>query len=174
MIVLWTSVLFSFYSLIVLVNTFEQVYACSIASNVSFFIGYFASGVLVRELGVKKTFILSFAMSNFGSYMILFSGLEHQESWLFILYVTMLSLGTASAFNILYVANNKMFPTLCATTAMGVCNLISRIVAAFSSVIALKQEPIPMVVITSLNTIALFSAFRLKPPVQAYPSSLKN
>jgi hypothetical protein len=49
------------------------------------------------------------------------------------LFIAFARIGVAWGFVLVYVANAEVFPTLFAATAMGICNLVARIITIMSS-----------------------------------------
>ena len=54
--------------------------------------------------------------------------------------------GVSATFTVLYISNNRLFPTLFVATACGVCNFIARFLTIFSSIVNEMPEPLPMIV----------------------------
>ena len=53
--------------------------------------------------------------------------------------------GIAACFNLVYVANQHLFPLIAVATSFGVCNVVSRIVTIFAPDVAeMKPETISM------------------------------
>ena len=85
--------------------------------------------------------------------LILGYGLAHQDGWAFPLFILLTKFGIASAFNIVYVSHNDVFPVLFAATALGFCNFVTRIFTGISPILAQMEEPLPMLIMFALSVI---------------------
>jgi len=93
-------------------------------------LGIVISGIFSKVFQIKAAMILSFMISFVGGLFILISGVRGIE-WMPV-FVGIARLGISACFNLIYLANSDVFPTLFAATAMGVCNLLARIVTVLS------------------------------------------
>jgi len=132
----WLVTSFNYYLIQFLVNTFKQVYTTAIFSSISELIGIAAGGSLYSQLGLKVSLSMSFSLAFVGAILIIMYGLAHQDSYLFPLFVLIAKLGISSAFNILYVSHNDVFPVLFAATALGLANFVTRIFTGLSPILA--------------------------------------
>ena len=130
MVFIWSTCSINFYTIMYLVNTFENVYASAISISVADVTAYAASGFLVEKLNVKKSLFCSLLLSALGGFIILVYGLDHQESTMFPILFFVTKLGISSAFGILYVGNAKIFPEEIVASAMGRCQVLARIFGA--------------------------------------------
>ena len=71
-----------------------------------------------------------------------------------ILYV-----GIVTAFNLVYLIVNDLFPTIFLATSYGACNVVGRFVSILSPLIAYASDPIPML------TLIIFSAICVTLPM---------
>ena len=132
----WLSTAFGYNLIFMLVNTFENVYLTAFTSSASEMIAYGVAGIFYQRIGVKLSLILAFAISTFGGIVILFWGLDHQESVIFYVLILLAKFGVSCTFNINFLANNFFFPTLFAATALGICNFLARLFASTSFIVS--------------------------------------
>lgn len=71
-------------------------------------------------------------------------------------------IGISSLFNLIYVSNVDLFPTLFAATAMGICNFLARIFTILSPQIAELEGSLPMVLYSLLCIGGLFLSILLE------------
>ena len=57
------------------------------------------------------------------------------------------NLGVVIAFDVAYLINAQLFPTVLLATAYGVCNILGRFISIFSPIVAKLPHPIPLVVL---------------------------
>ena len=122
---IWLISMTNYYLILYLVNTFEKVYICSIASSFSEMCAYLVSGYVYDYFGAKKTYIGSFGMAFVGAVFIVTIGLQHQTSWTFVLMVIFAKFGIVCTQNINYAAHGDIFPTLFQSTALGYLLIIA-------------------------------------------------
>lgn len=92
----------------------------SIADN----IGTGFSAILYNRFGLRIAFLICLVFTMTGGAFIL---LGHMfVSWM-PLFIMVGKMGTSSTFNLVYVSNSDLFPTLFSATAMGICNFFARL-----------------------------------------------
>ena len=119
MMVIWMVVLYNYTLIQFLVNTFDSIYPSAIASSISDIIGYLIGGWLFYKLGIRVSLGISFVISIIGAILVTVIGFRHESSWIFPILVAISKLGISIAYQIIYVANPTVFPTLFAATAFG-------------------------------------------------------
>lgn len=149
----WAITVSDFYLISFLVNTYEQIFLCAIASGVSEFIAQAAGGYLYEVVGTQKSLSISYSISAVGGFVMLFYGLDHQSELIFPLLVLVMKFGISGAFNITYNCHKGCFPTLFSTTSLGYCTFICRFFTAFTPVMAQMDKTI------STGIFALSSTF---------------
>ena len=131
MVYMWSAVSFCYYLI-----TFQlkylpgDIYMNSFATAFAEIFGILQGDVLVKLTGLRLAFLISYMLSLMGGLLILVYGSQHSD--LMPLFCIIARIGVASLFNLLYVANPALFPTLFAATAMGVCNFMARIFTILS------------------------------------------
>ena len=93
-------------------------------------LGILISGILIQLFEIRTALTLSFVISFSGGLLILMFGAK-SIVWMPI-FVGLARIGISACFNLIYLVNSDVFPTLFAATAMGICNLLARIVTVLS------------------------------------------
>jgi hypothetical protein len=70
--------------------------------------------------------------------------------------------GMKATFDACYLANSTIFPAIFAGTAFGICNIGAKIVTIFSPLTAEVPNPVPMVIFSTLSTVAMIAASQLR------------
>ena len=125
-------------------------------------IAYIGSSLLLRWVPMKKLFISSFLIS----YVFVLTVIS-SEQWVITLAVFLAKLGNASAFNLAFLANSELFPSLYRSTCFGVCNFVARLVTILSPMIAETSNPYPALIFSIASGVATASSFVLKFPKTA-------
>ena len=101
---------------------------------------------------------MSFSIALIGSLLYVFIGKTYPA----IVPVLLLlgKFGLSGAYNIVYLANN-IFPTIFATTCMGICSIFARSATFFSALMAELPEPIPMIIFSVLTGLPIILSFFL-------------
>ena len=136
MTLVWLTTAFNYYLIKFMINTFQQVYITGLASSLTGLVAYWHGGVLYQQLGLKTSLCIVFCISSLACISLLMYGLDHQSSWLFPVLVVFAEYGIAASFTIIYTAHSSIFPVLFSATALGLCNFVSRAVAAIAPVLA--------------------------------------
>ena len=61
----------------------------------------------------------------------------------------------SAALNLLFLANDMLFPVLFGATAIGICGFVSMLITAFAPQLAEVQSNLPMVIFTVLCVCTL-------------------
>ena len=136
MMFVWLSTIFNFYLNVFLMNTFKQVYSSSLWGAISDQVATLISGLVMNKLGIRISLSAFFITASLGGVLMIAYGLGHMHSWLFPCFIVLQRLGLSGSFNIIYISNAQIFPVLFSATAMGYCNFIGRILAAFAPILA--------------------------------------
>ena len=80
-------------------------------------------------------------------------------SWLWVLVAR---LGVASSYNLCFISNSELFPTLFKATSLGLCNFAARFITVLSPYLAELQAPLPIALFVVLNACAVIMSVFLK------------
>jgi len=162
MSLVWLSTSFCYYLILMLTNTFDDVYVTGLTNGVSEVVAYFVAGLVYERIGVKLSLVISFLISALGGVLILIWGLQNEDSPMFFAFFLFAKFGVTCTFSINYAAHNYFFPTLFAATAMGVCNFLARLFSAMSFLVGKLEEPYPMIIFTALCGLTAVAAIFLR------------
>ena len=70
--------------------------------------------------------------------------------------------GVTSTFDIAYLLNTEMFPTIFLGTAYGFCNIIGRFISIMSPIIAKIVHPYPLIIMVIFAGLSAFLALFLR------------
>jgi|APCry1669189665_1035243.scaffolds.fasta_scaffold72845_2 hypothetical protein len=71
------------------------------------------------------------------------------------------NLGVVIAFDVAYLINAQLFPTVLLATAYGVCNILGRSISIFSPIVAKLPHPIPLIALAIFAGISGFLSIGL-------------
>jgi len=152
---MWAACSFTYYMILIYVKYLPgNIYVNTLASGSSEMVAYALAGVVYSKVGLKWTFTSFFAFSFVGGILILFLG-NSQEA-LMPIFVTVAKFGISGLFTVLYVCTNDVFPVMFCSSALGICNLSSRMLTIFSSLVAEVPPPLPMILFSSLCLAGIF------------------
>jgi hypothetical protein len=77
MMIIWITVIFNFYLIMFLVNSFKASNTCGVAISISEIIANCLSGFFYEKFGAKFALSRSFALSTIAGIIILAYGLDH-------------------------------------------------------------------------------------------------
>lgn len=131
--VVWASFSFNFYLIgIDLKYLPGSIYHNSLASGIADVLGMVASGFLIREMSPQETLRLFFLIAGLSGLILLY---DHDQS--LTAFFLSLSRGCICATgNIMFYLTAKMFRPSVSATAMGVCNIVSRLLTIAAPVLA--------------------------------------
>ena len=64
--------------------------------------------------------------------------------------------GIVTAFDLVYLLVNDLFPTIFLATSYGACNVIGRFVSILSPLMAYAPDPIPMLTLIAFSGLCIF------------------
>jgi len=111
-------------------------------------------------LGVKQLLALAYLLTMVGAlgFALVDAEMAVVAASFFLLST---KFGLSLSFVGVYMGNYYIFPTLFASTAMGVCNVFSRVVTALSPMVAEIDEPIPIIIVIISAVIAFILSIAL-------------
>lgn len=132
-----------------------DLYHNSLASGMADIFGMVASGFIIQELSAKETLRMFFLIAGL-------SGLYLIYDQTFTAFFLVLSRGCICATgNIMFYLTVEMFRPSVSATAMGVCNIVSRMLTIASPVIVELKEPLPLSIYTFLCFAAVIAVYML-------------
>lgn len=142
MVVLWSVSSLDYYLITFFMKYVPgNLYVNTSVSTISELIAYICSGFVYKYFGGKTAFIISFALSAAGGFLIAF---VPATGYLIAIFVLLAKFGISFAFNLVYLIMPSLFPTELTTTAFGICNVFARFSTILSPILAELQLPTPM------------------------------
>ena len=65
-------------------------------------------------------------------------------------------MGIVTAFDLVYLLVNDLFPTIFLATSYGACNVVGRFVSILSPLMAYATDPIPMLTLIAFSGLCIF------------------
>jgi hypothetical protein len=78
------------------------------------------------------------------------------------IFLGLIRVGIVCAFNLVYLANVDVFPTLFAATALGFCNFFARLFTVMSPQIAERPPPLPMITVATICGLGIIVIQKIK------------
>ena len=124
----------------------------------------------VKNISLKKAILLFSLMIAAGSFGMLFIAKEmvsddpsDSGSYLNVGLILLTNLGIVAVFDIAYLINAELFPTILLATAYGCCNILGRAVTIGSPIAAVLPQPLPLVILFIFAILCSFlSMFLIK------------
>ena len=159
-IYMWCSVSFSYWLVNFQIKYIQgNVYTNSMTSSIADNIGTVLSAVLYDKFGVRIAFLTCLVFTLVGGATIL---LFHSVTSWMPLFIMIGKMGTSSTFNLVFLSNSDLFPTLFSATAMGICNFFARLSTIAAPQVAERPEPLPMTLYLIINVGAVVCASQLR------------
>eukprot|EP00347_Sterkiella_histriomuscorum_P011808 403371019 len=143
-------------------NVFQLGMASSVSEIFANVFCYFITGLFPN----KKSLIYSYILAFLGSVGFWAAQDSVFNSSNILYYLLFSKFGITVAFNITYVIMGELFPTLLKATAFGICNIIARMITILSPMIALLDQPYPMLIFCNTCLIAGLLSIFLKPIIK--------
>eukprot|EP00350_Pseudokeronopsis_sp_OXSARD2_P005865 CAMPEP_0170567256 /NCGR_PEP_ID=MMETSP0211-20121228/80364_1 /TAXON_ID=311385 /ORGANISM="Pseudokeronopsis sp., Strain OXSARD2" /LENGTH=124 /DNA_ID=CAMNT_0010888663 /DNA_START=945 /DNA_END=1316 /DNA_ORIENTATION=+ len=115
-------------------------------SSFSEILAYILAGVFIKMMNMKVAFATTFFFSAVGGVVYLFYGDANPSVVPYM--VLVIKFGVSAAFNIAYIANAALYPSVLSGTIFGITNIFARLASMFAPVIAEVPDPYPMLFFT--------------------------
>ena len=169
--IIWAVTSFTYYLIIFKLKSLPgNIFVNSAATSIANALGHLAALCLYKSMKVKRVMTFFFVIQVLGSLPICLQ-FEHGEFYteIFVPFaVLFVSFGSAGQFCNLYLAHLDLFPSVFASTTMGVCNIVARSVTIFAPLVAEIPYPVPALTFTTLSLIAAILACMVQPKVETY------
>ena len=148
----WSSTSVGFYGLAYVIkylngNIFLNAYSIS-AGEV---FGKLSTICLLRCMSLRQILLLAFSISSFGLLLIIiFAENEALMPWL----LGLARVGVSQAFVALYLSIVLFYPTILASTAIGVCVTVGKAATTFAPMIAEAPAPANLIIVMILTVLA--------------------
>ena len=162
MMCIWAVNAFNFNLMSFLVTTFKYQFASAIASSTADILSQVIASILFTVIALKKNYIGSYALSSLAGLGLLVWGIEHQDTYTFLVLILFAKFGISLSCMLEYNGHTTVFPTLYASTALGFCQFMSRFLSSFPSFVADMDEPVPMIVFFTSTLFVFFASFFLQ------------
>lgn len=136
-----------------------SIYLNTIISQISELVACLVSGFLYYKIGIKGTLCSMFAISTVGS--ILYSALDPVDNLSISLMTLSSKFGVSATFNVAYLANSQLFPTIFGSTCFGICNIFARVATIVAPELAEIHKPVPMIVFAVLSGVGALASLVL-------------
>ncbi len=136
MTTVWSFGSFGFFFIPFYLDTIDgNTYLFSIFSGTAELLASIACIVMTRWFTLRQCIIIFCIISASASFVIIFIFGLHNDL-LLALVIMFNNFGITSTFDIAYLLNTEMFPTIYLGTAYGFCNIIGRFISIMSPIIA--------------------------------------
>lgn len=143
MVILWSVSSLDYYLITFFMKYIPgNLFVNTSVSTTSELIAYIFSGFVYNSVGGKKAFVISFAISALGGFLIAFAP---ATGLLIASFVLLAKFGISFAFNLVYLITPTLFPVEITATAFGICNVVARFSTILSPILAELPLPTPMV-----------------------------
>eukprot|EP00347_Sterkiella_histriomuscorum_P017312 403349866 len=142
-----------------------NTYLFAIFSGSAELLASLACILITRWITLKQSILVFCSITCAASFAIIFA--FGSTDILVALLVLFNNFGITSTFDIAYLLNTEMFPTIFLGTAYGFCNIIGRFITIMSPIMAKIQHPYPMVFMVIFSGVsAVLSIFLKRMPAQ--------
>ena len=120
------------------------------------------AGVLIYKISAKALFFSGFCLQVITGLAIVFMVNPSEPTWTLPALVCAARLGNVFTFTASLIIHPKMFPTLFATTSLGIANFAAISIALTAPIVAENDFPTPMLIFTISNMVAALVSLFLK------------
>ena len=142
-------------------NLSADIYVIAAASGFAELLASFACIFIVRQLTLKASIIVFIWVAFAACLSLIFA----QDAGTLALAVLVLiaNFGITSMFDMAYLINVELFPTMYLGTAYGACNILARFISILSPKVGVLPPPWPMSILVCFSFIVGMASFALKP-----------
>jgi MFS family permease len=160
MTMIWASSSFCYYLISYQLKYIKgNIFVNGMISSTSEIIAYIVSSFVLRQFGIRNTFLISFAISLIGMVAIT----QTTNEVLLACFILTCKFGISQAFNVAYIGNLMLFPTDVVTSSFGICNIFARISTILAPFVAeIKPEMISYQVFNVVVFVAMIASYCIK------------
>ena len=161
---LWSFGSFAFFLVPFYVSTIQigNVYVNFLFSEAAEFLGCIITLYIQRVMTLQNGITLFCFITLVGSILMTIL-IEMQDSvsgdltvFLSSFFIMITNLGVVCVFNIAYLINPTLFPTIFLATCYGACNVFGRFVTIFAPKVAYLGQTVPLILLIGFSALALF------------------
>jgi len=158
MIVVWVSSSFGYYLISYQVKYLKgNLYLNGVILTLSEIAAYAFSAFILKKLGLKQTFVLSYALATVGMLCLIL--ITTNNKYVIGMFIIGCRFGVSQTFNLAFIGNQLLFSISIVATSFGFCNAFARFATIFAPYIAeLHPASISMWIFTVVMIIALISS----------------
>ena len=165
--VIWCGLIVNYYIVAFSLKSLPgDIFKNSFTMAFSDVLSYLISGFVLQLCGLKLSVFLSLITAGAGAVLLVFY--YHYIVWI-TLFIILCRVGNSMLLNIVYVTNNRLFPTQFQSSSLGILNFICHVIAVTAPLIAETDLPLPFIIYAVNCGIAMFSSFFLRelngPPI---------
>ncbi|CDW73598.1 solute carrier family member 5 [Stylonychia lemnae] len=152
MVIIWIASSFSYYLINFQLKYIKgDFFVNTITASLTEVPAYILSGILYEKLGIRIVLVSCFIISLVGGiFLLIFSN----NTNVIPVFILLARFGVSATFNICYLANATIFPTIFAGTAFGICNVFAKMATIISPMLAEVDAPVPMTVFCIVSGVA--------------------
>lgn len=162
MIVVWVSSSFGYYLISYQVKYLKgNLYLNGVILTLSEVAAYALSVLIFKKLGLKLTFVLSYALAALGMLCLIF--LKTENKYIIGMFIIGCRFGVSQTFNLAFIGNQMLFSISIVATSFGFCNAFARFATIFAPYVAELHPPsISMWIFFFVMIVALTSSMFLR------------
>jgi hypothetical protein len=115
-------------------------------------------------LGSKISLISAQTVAAIGAFLIVAYGWDAQGEYTLPAFLLLARFGISASFNICYLSNATLFPTLFSVTSVGICNAGARMTTIAAPMVAEIRGKTPIWIVLCLCLMTAFAACFLRRP----------
>ena len=153
----WMACSFGFYMLAFVLKYLNgSIFVNAYVSSFAEIAGKTSTMPILRcGASLKRVFFVSFGLSLLG--VLLLIALRSNDTWIpFMLLIA--KFGLSQAFVVSYLGIVLLYPTILASTAMGICNLIARVATIMSPMVTEVRSPLNLLILLAVVGVAFLAS----------------
>jgi OCT family organic anion transporter-like MFS transporter 8 len=156
--VVWVASAFNYFLINFKMKYIEgNIFVNTSVASTSEIVAYILGGIAYQKIGIRFTLMTAFTISCLGSIALNIWGDSHKD--LIPVMILATRFGVSATFNICYLANAQLFPSIFAGTAIGICNIFAKMSTIIAPMLAEVPDPAPMTVFAIITGLAAILSF---------------
>ena len=156
----WSFCSFAFFLIPFFITNMKigDMYESLLSSEVAEFVACVFVVFVTRFCTLINAFSCFCALISIGSVLMLFVKKDENAGLFTSILIFIVNFGIVCAYDIAYLINPTLFPTIMLATVYGCCNALGRFVTISAPVIGKWPEPLPLLILISFSTLCLFGS----------------
>ena len=160
MMLVWSFSSFAFFLIPFFITNMKigDIYVSLLSSEIAELVACILIVFITKMASLINALTFFCTLISIGSVLMVFLKQGENASLFTAILIFIVNFGIVCAFDLAYLINPTLFPTILLATVYGCCNALGRFVTIFAPVIGKWPEPLPLIILFVFSTLCLLGS----------------